>query len=310
MTDFSYFSPMPLQPPRWLKGGNLQTVYAKLLQQKAPFYRRELIADSYDEDVSAFDFVDAADADAPCVVLLHGMEGSSESHYAIELMLAVRARGWHGVVAHFRSCGGVPAKRFYHSGDTREVAHILAVLAKRYRCLFVVGVSLGGNALAKYLGEQREHALPRAAAAVSSPVRLAAASVALEKGLPRLIYTPYFLKTLMDKLPPNSEKVRTLAEFDDRYTAPLLGFVDKHDYYQRASAMPFLVHITVPTLLLNARNDPFFPEECLPKQKDVSGSVYLLYPKHGGHAGFVAGEGRGHLRWLPETLLAFFDGWQ
>lgn len=311
--DFSYFQPQTLTPPRWLKGGNLQTVYAKALQRAAPIYRRELIADSYGEDLSAYDFVDAADVDAPCVVLLHGLEGSSLSHYAVELMLAVQARGWHGVVAHFRSCGGVPSKRLYHSGDTREVAHMLGVLAQRYRRLLVVGVSLGGNVLGKYLGEQGDQALPHAAAVVSSPVRLAAAGDALERGLPRLLYTPYFLKTLMDKIPNGAEqvkpKIRSLADFDNRYTAPIHGFRDKDDYYERASAMPFLSRITVPTLLLNAQNDPFFPAPFLPQLHEVSGSLCLLQPEHGGHVGFVGGTGRGHLKWLPETLLAFFDGW-
>ena len=117
-------------PPRFLIGGNAETLYAKALQRTAPNYRRELIRDSFGEDDVAYDFVDVADEQAPCVVLLHGLEGSSRSHYAVELMYAVQQIGWHGVVAHFRSCGGVPAKRLYHSGDTREVAHMLDVLPK------------------------------------------------------------------------------------------------------------------------------------------------------------------------------------
>ncbi|XXQ68313.1 YheT family hydrolase [Neisseriaceae bacterium B1] len=307
--DFSYFVPSELSPPRWLNGGNWETVYAKLLQSVAPHYRRELILDSFGEDLVAYDFVDAADKHAPCVVLLHGLEGGSMSHYAVELMLATRARGWHGVVPHFRSCGGVTSRRLYHSGDSPEVAHMLQVLSERYACLLVVGVSLGGNVLAKYLGEQGDKALPRAAAVVSSPVRLAAAGDALEKGLPRLLYTPYFLRTLMSKVEHSGEKLRSLAEFDNRFTAPIHGFLDKDDYYARASAMPFLRNVAVPTLLLNARNDPFFPEAFLPTRDEVSGSVLLLQPERGGHVGFVSGTGRGHLRWLPENVLRFFEGW-
>lgn len=308
-TDFSYFEPSELLPPLWLRGGNWETVYAKSLQAAAPPYRRELILDRFGEDLVAYDFVDAADKDAPCVVLLHGLEGSSMSHYAVEMMLAARARGWHGVVAHFRSCGGVASRRLYHSGDSPEVAHMLNVLAQRYACLLVVGVSLGGNVLAKYLGEYGDKALPRAAAVVSSPVRLAAAGDALEKGLPRLLYTPYFLRTLMTKVPHSGKRLLSLAEFDNRFTAPMHGFLDKDDYYARASAMPFLRDVTVPTLLLNARNDPFFPASFLPTREEVSGSVLLLQPKRGGHAGFVSGSGRGHLRWLPENVLRFFEGW-
>lgn len=307
--DFSHFQPKPFIAPLWLKGGNLQTIYAKSLQGTAPVYRRELIADSYGEDLAAYDFIDAARPDAPCVVLLHGLEGSSHSHYAVALMHAVQARGWHGVVAHFRSCGGITAKRLYHSGDTREVAHMLATLHARYPELYVMGVSLGGNVLAKYLGEQGTKALPRAAAAVSAPVHLAAAGAALERGIARLLYTPYFLNTLMDKITHTMprHKIRSLADFDNHYTAPIHGFADKDDYYTRAAAIAHLHAIRTPTLLLNARNDPFFPAAYLPSAQQVSGSVCLLQPKDGGHVGFVSGKGRGHLNWLPETVLAFFD---
>lgn len=302
------FIPTELIPPRWLRGsGNLQTVYAKSLQRAAPDYRRELLPDSYGVDVAAYDFIDGR-PDAPCVVLLHGLEGSSRSHYAVELMHAVQRKGWNGVVAHFRSCGGVSSQRMYHSGDTREVAHMFGVLARRYDVLYVMGVSLGGNVLAKYLGECKQAALPKAAAVVSSPVDLQAAGRALEKGLPRLLYTPYFLHTLLPKARHDKRiRIRSLGDFDNAYTAPMHGFSDKDDYYIRASAKPFLKDIAIPTLLLNARNDPFFPPEYLPTASEVSKQVYLLQPEHGGHCGFVGGEGRGHLHWLPETVLAFFE---
>ena len=297
----------PLLPPRWLQGGNKETLYAKSLQRTAPHYRRKLIADSYGEDLAAYDFIDAPQDNVPCVVLLHGLEGSSRSHYAVELMHAVQAAGWHGVVAHFRSCGGVAAKRLYHSGDTREVAHMLHVLAQRYAQLYVVGVSLGGNALAKYLGEQGNNTPVQAACVVSSPVNLNAAGDALERGLPYVLYTPYFLSTLMKKVPKIAgAKIRSLGAFDNAYTAPIHGFADKDDYYTRSSALPYLSHIRIPTLLLNAQNDPFLPATYLPTERDVSPQVCLLQPKHGGHCGFVGGNGRGHLNWLPNTLLTFF----
>ncbi len=196
----------PLQPPAWLRGGNAQTLYGKMLQRSDLNYRRELLPDSYGEDKAAYDFIDSPHQEAPCVVLLHGLEGSSRSHYAVEMMYAIRQRSWNGVVAHFRSCGGVPSKRMYHSGDTREVAHMLNLLAQRYRELYVVGWSLGGNVLAKYLGEQGKAALPKAAAAVSAPVNLNAAGEALQHGLPYLLYTPYFLHTLLTKVPKSDKK--------------------------------------------------------------------------------------------------------
>ncbi|MDO4433246.1 MAG: alpha/beta hydrolase [Alysiella sp.] len=305
--DFSRFYYNEPQVPLWLWSGNAQTLYAKTLQRPAPPYRRELLLDSYGEDQVAYDFVDAADVHAPCVVLFHGLEGSSHSHYATELMHAVRKFGWHGVVAHFRSCGGVPSKRMYHSGDTREIAHTLNLLSQRYPNVYAVGVSLGGNALMKYLGEQGNNAVPRAAAAVSAPVNLPASGHALIHGLPKLLYTEYFLKTLMNKVPHTpTQKIRHLGDFDDAYTAPMHGFANKDDYYRRAAALPFLKHIATPTLLLNARNDPFLPAPYLPTLADVSPYVYLLQPQHGGHVAFVSGTGRGHLRWLPETLFNFF----
>ena len=301
---------IPLPPPdspRWLKGGHLQTVYAKLLQRDPPPYRRELLPDSYGEDVTACDFTDAADPDAPLLLLFHGLEGSSRSHYAVELMHAARERGWHGAVAHFRSCGGVPSKRTYHSGDTRETAHILGLLSARYRTVYAAGVSLGGNALAKYLGEAGASALPKAAAAVSAPLDLQAGSRALESGLSRRLYAPYFLNTLMEKVPAAAYRPRTLGEFDNLYTAPMHGFADKDDYYAQSSAKPFLNRIAVPTLLLNARNDPFFPAHHLPRSDEVSPFVRLMQPENGGHCGFVTGSGRGTLQWLPQTLIAFFE---
>lgn len=303
------FKPPPLIPPRWLHNGHAQTLYAKSLQAPPPHYRRELLPDSYGVDLLAYDFVDSANANAPVVVLFHGLEGSSRSHYAVELMKTVQERGWHGVVAHFRTCGGVAATRAYHSGDTREIAHILGSLKTRYptQKLYAIGFSLGGNALAKYLGEQGDKALPNAAAVVSAPVNLHAAAAALDVGLSRLFYTPYFLHTLnkkVDKIP--NVFISKLSQFDDLHTAPLNGFAGCHDYYERSQSLPFLPHITRPTLLLNAKNDPFLPSQFLPNAQQVSASVTLLQPEHGGHCGFVSGAGRGHLRWLPETVLSFF----
>ena len=206
------------------------------------------------------------------------------------------------------------------AGDSAEIGHYLATLRRLHpqRPLYAAGVSLGGNALAKYLGETGDAALCDAAAVISAPVDLPAASVALERGLSRRLYAPYFLHTLLPKVraeaaqyPPfdlNAVlKSRSLGDFDNAFTAPVHGFADKNDYYRRAAAKPLLRHIRKPTLLLNAQNDPFMPAAALPRISDVSEQVYLHQPPQGGHVGFVSGSGRGHLRWLPETLLAFFE---
>lgn len=305
----------PLDTPFWLRNGNLETIYAKTLQPPAPVYRRELVPDSTGRTVVAYDFIDSPHPDAPLVVLFHGLEGSSRSHYAVALMRAVQARGWNGVVAHFRSCGGVAntAPVFYHSGDSGEIAYMLEQLSQRFAVIYAAGVSLGGNALAKYLGETGGAAVPQAAAVVSAPVDLAAAGTRFDRGLTRLLYTRYFLQSLIPKAKAAGygkdlyAACKTLGDFDDRFTAPLHGFADRHDYYRRSSCKPLLGKITVPTLLLNALNDPFLPQQALPTRKEVSSAVTLLQPDYGGHVGFVSGAGRGHLNWLPQTLLAYFE---
>lgn len=303
----------PLTPPKWLRGGNAETLYAKFLQAPTPAYRRELLPNHENSGKLAFDFLDSSKPNAPLLLHFHGLEGSSHSHYAIALMLAAQALGWNAVVAHFSSCGGVASHKYYHSGDSVAIAHAITLMQERYQDIYAVGVSLGGNALAKYLGEQGRANLPtglKAAAVVSAPVDLSASSLAICRGLPRLLYTPYFLHSLRKKIPQHAKqvKLRSLTDFDNAYTAPLNGFHDAQDYYQRASAKPFLADIAIPTLLLNAQNDPFLPPVFLPQVHEVSDKVVLLQPETGGHVGFVSGSGRGHIRWMPETVLRFFQG--
>lgn len=301
--------------PFWLNNGHADTLYAKFLQRPAPGYRRELLPDSTGKTQVAYDFIDSPHPQAPLVVLFHGLEGSSRSHYAVELMHAVRAKGWHGVVAHFRSCGGQTntAPVFYHLGDSAEIAHTLQTLSARYPKIYAAGVSLGGNALAKYLGEQGSSALPRAAAVISAPIDAEAAGKRFEHGLTRLLYTRYFLNSLLPKArragfqTAFASGCRTLGEFDDRFTAPLHGFKDRHDYYRRSACKPWLNRIDTPLLLLNARNDPFLPAAALPTPEDVSPAVTLLQPEHGGHVGFVSrDQGRLNLQWMPQTVLHYF----
>ena len=310
--------------PFWLRNGHADTIFAKFLQRPSPAYRRELLPDSTGKAQVAYDFVDSPNPDAPLVVLFHGLEGSSRSHYAVELMRAVQDKGWNGVVAHFRSCGGIPntAPVFYHLGDTPEIAFMLDTLAARYPVIYAAGVSLGGNALAKYLGEQGSNALPRAAAAISAPVDATMAGTRFDKGMSHLLYTRYFLNSLLPKARgvadlqnahPDRDvaallkKCKTLGDFDDTFTAPLHGFADRFDYYRRASCKPWLKTVAVPLLLLNAVNDPFLPPEALPNADEVSPSVTLLQPEHGGHVGFVSRDGgRLNLQWLPQTVLSYF----
>lgn len=262
--------------------------------------------------------------ETPLVVLFHGLEGNSGSHYARTLMHAVNARGWRGVVVHFRGCSGEVNRlpRAYHSGDSAEIDWILRRLrATRTSPLYVAGVSLGGNALLKWLGEHGDAArrIITRAAAVSAPVDLAAAGEALGRGF-NMVYTRNFLATMkaktlakMKRYPALADRrrmlaARTLYEFDDLVTAPLHGFKGVDDYYARASSKPLLKTIAAPTLVLNAKNDPFLPEKFLPTPDDVSGSVTLEIPATGGHVGFVTGPFPGNITWLAQRLLHFFDG--
>lgn len=310
----------PFAPPAWLAAGHLQTIYAATVCPKPRVrFRRERLT-TPDGDFVDLDWVDG-DRRSPLVVLFHGLEGCSRSHYALALMDAVARRGWRGTVAHFRGCSGELNRRprFYHSGDTEHVGFVLSALAPRRNgaALFAAGVSLGGNALLKWLGEGAAPQAPDAAAGVSVPMDLAAAGFHLEDGFNR-VYTRYFLRRLkrkslakLDRQPglysaARVRAARTLHDFDDVVTAPLHGFRDADDYWRRASSKPLLGAIRIPTLVLNARDDPFLPAAALPRPDEVAPAVRLEFPSHGGHAGFVSGPFPGHLRWMPERVLAFF----
>jgi predicted alpha/beta-fold hydrolase len=320
----------PYTAPRWLPGGHTQTLYAALLTPRSRVvYRRERW-DTPDGDFIDLDWVEQdrglrieGRGEPPLVVLFHGLEGSSHSHYSLALMAALHKRGILGVVVHFRGCSGEPNRlpRAYHSGDAPEIEWIMRRLRGQHADapLFAVGVSLGGNALLKWLGETGEAAarIVDAAVTVSAPLDLMASGDALGQGF-NLLYTRNFLATLQAKSLAKLERYpglydasavrasRTLREFDDLVTAPLHGFRDTNDYWTRASSKPGLKNIRVPTLLLNARNDPFLPASALPGAGEVSGAVTLEQPEQGGHVGFVGGAFPGNFDWLPARVLEFF----
>jgi predicted alpha/beta-fold hydrolase len=309
--------------PAWLPGGHAQTIYAALRRRPEIRYRRQRI-DTPDGDFVDFDWLDvdgpAGDA-TPVVVLFHGLEGSSYSHYALAFMAELSALGWRGVVPHFRGCSGEPNRlpRAYHSGDYAEVGWMLETIRERvpFAPRFAIGVSLGGSALLNWLGRQETSAASvlTAAAAVSTPLDLAAAGIAIEIGLNR-IYSRYFLRTLVPKALDMAGRFPDLLDaaairsvvsmftFDQAVTAPLHGFAGANDYWTRASSKPWLEGIAVPTLVLNAKNDPFIPASSLPTHV-ASRAVTLEQPQHGGHGGFPHLAGR--LDWLPKRVLRFFQ---
>jgi hypothetical protein len=309
--------------PWWLAGGHLQTIYAAFLGRRYRVtYRRERW-DTPDGDFIDLDWIEG-DPKKPLLVLFHGLEGGSSSHYALSLMHAVRKLHWRGVVVMFRGCSGEINRlpRAYHSGDSPEVSWILRRLKIQnpQSTIYTVGVSLGGNVLLKWLGEQGEEArnIVKAAAAVSAPIDLMVTGDHLGQGF-NLFYTRTFLASMKRKYLvklgryPNLVdgkamlRSRTLREFDDVVTAPLHGYKNTDDYWTRASSKPGLMNVRVPTLLINAKNDPFCPASALPSPAEVSAAVTLDFPDIGGHAGFVSGAFPGHLDWLPRRILTFFD---
>jgi uncharacterized protein len=262
----------------------------------------------------------SSSSNTPLFVLFHGLEGSSGSHYARTLMAAARELGWDGVVPHFRSCSGslnlLP--RFYHLADSAEVDWVLRRLRDTHGGPIVAaGVSLGGNVLLRWLGERREDAsIISAAAAISAPLDVHAGGQALSQGFGK-VYTRSFLRTLKVKALQKLEQypglfdanavlaTRTMYEFDNVVTAPLHGFRDTDDYWTRATTRPLLPEITVPTLVLNARNDPFLPGTVLPARHEVSAAVELDQPQHGGHVGFMTGPFPGRIDWLSRRVFNY-----
>ncbi len=317
---------MRYRAPVWLPGGHLQTVYPLLIKPDAPGFRR-VRWETPDGDFIDIDWQTHPASTSPApplLVLFHGLEGNSNSHYARSLMRNVAASGWDGAVVHFRGCSGQPNRlaRAYHSGDSAEIDWIVRRIKAEHRQqpLFAVGVSLGGNALLKWLGERENAALSvlDAAAAVSAPVDLTACGHQLGRGFNR-VYTWHFLRTLkpsafekLKRFPGLFDAARlgaakTLHAFDDVVTAPLHGFANADDYWQRAASKAWLPGIRVPTLLLNARNDPFFPECALPAAAQANSALRLDFPAAGGHVGFVDGNPPGHLDWMPRRVLRFFQ---
>jgi len=260
----------------------------------------------------------------PALVLFHGLEGASHSRYAQAIGQYFRARGWIVVVAHFRGCSGAPNRlaRAYHSGDSDDLGFILNTVRARLPQArwHAAGVSLGGNALLKYLGEQGDAATwLAAAAAISAPMDLVAAGNHLSHGINRQIYSRHFLRSMKAKVLEKAQRfpgvidvmrlaqARSLRDFDDAYTAPMHGFDDALDYWRRSSSKPWLSAIRVPTLVLNARNDPFLPEPALPGPDVCAPALLLHQPATGGHASFVTGCFPGNLSWLPQRLARFFE---
>jgi predicted alpha/beta-fold hydrolase len=313
--------------PLWLPGGNLQTIWSARLARRhegpAPQFVRERW-DTPDGDFVDVDFLvnPGARPDAALLVMFHGLEGSSSSHYSQAFAHEALRAGMGLAIPHFRGCSGEinRAPRAYHSGDFEEIGWILQRLRQRSPApLWAMGISLGGNALLRWAEEAGSQAsgIAAAVAAICSPIDLAAGGQAIGRGFNRLVYTRMFLQTMKPKAliklrqhPGlfDAERLmasRTLYEFDNVFTAPLHGFRNTDDYWARASAKPHLQQIRIPALVLNARNDPFVPAYCLPTAAEAGPGVTLWQPAHGGHVGFAHGRWPGEVMGLPRQVLAW-----
>ena len=258
----------------------------------------------------------------PLLVVFHGLEGSSASHYAQAFADVARGRGWACAVPHFRGCSGELnlAPRAYHSGDFTEIDWMLRRFAYTHAGpVLAVGVSLGGNALMRWAGELGTSAgeVVRGIASVCSPLDLTASGWAIGRGFNRQVYTRMFLGTMVPKALQKLAQhpglfdraallaARDLHAFDNVFTGPVHGFKGVDDYWQRASAKPHMRRIGVPALALNALNDPFVPASSLPRPADVSRQVTLWQPASGGHVGFPAAPYPAHVQAMPEAVAAF-----
>lgn len=325
----------PFQPAWWLRSPHLQTIYPALLRRPPALagLRRERL-ETPDGDFLDIDWCD--NGDQPLVILLHGLAGSSRSGYIVGLQHSLRRQGMASVALNFRGCSGEMNRlaRCYHSGETEDIDFLYRTLRQRFpgRAMAATGFSLGGNVLLKWLGEQGDQLDLCAAVAVSVPLLLNECADKLDRGFAK-IYRDYLLRELKQYMRvkrrhlqdigqhEQAERILRLGDlsdiqsfwqYDDRVVAGLHGFADAHDYYSRSSSRQFLKHIRVPTLVLQARDDPFMTERVLPTSAELSDQVQLEVCAGGGHVGFVGGSLFRPEYWLEERIGKFLQkyAWQ
>lgn len=323
------FATPDFKAPLWQVGGHLQTIIPSLFPQVAKqTYVRERweLADGDFVDVDWTESpvpVDSAQH-KPVLVLFHGLEGSSQSHYARVMMAAAKQRGWLGVVVHFRGCSGEPNRlpRVYYAGDAAEINTFISIIHQKLpdHPIYAAGVSLGGNALLKWLGQYSEEArrLVKAAAAISAPIALKETAHSLDQGLNYWLYSKHFVASMKPKAlqmaarfpdyldAKRIQDVSTVQEMDDAVTSVLFGAKNADEYYDINASKPWLSAIQTQTLILNAKNDPFVPFATLPSASEVSTTVHLDYQAEGGHAGFY-GHSDQVSPWLAARIFQFFE---
>lgn len=318
------WQPRPFHPPAWASGPHAQTLLARVLRPRPDARFRSERLETPDGDFLDVDWGPEPAPDSPVVLILHGLEGSSERRYVRNLGRELVTRGVQPVAMNFRGCSGEPnrALRFYHSGETGDPAWLLERIRLRYpgRALGVAGFSLGGNIALKMMGERDDGGtgLVQAAAVMSVPYDLAAGCSVLEQGVMGRVYSEYFLRSLRGKIEwkrealahhidfPAARNATSIRAFDDLVTAPINGFADAAEYYERCSSQRFLDGIAVPTLLLHALDDPFLPADAIPRSTiEANPSLEFVLHERGGHVGFIEGSPRAPRFWGEETCASF-----
>lgn len=325
--------PSDYRPPRWLPNGHAQTIYPALFRKVAGVqYHRERLnlpdGDFLDLDWSGCSSAGVVEKPLtppstlhppPLVVLSHGLEGDSTRQYILGMVRLLSHQGFDCLAWNYRSCSGEMnvTQRFYHSGATDDLETVVRhARSKGYERIFLIGFSLGGNLTLKYLGEQARSSVIEKAVVFSVPLHLSSSSRRMETGGSR-VYSRRFNRSLKRKIQEkaarmpghvdagNLKKVRTLRDFDDFYTSQLHGFRDAEDYYEQNSSIHFIGGIAVPTLIVNAQNDPFLSADCFPFQKmKALATVWFEAPEQGGHCGFYPADYNGTL-WSERRTLAF-----
>lgn len=310
----------PFSPPHFMGNGHVQTIFPVLFRKVNDLiYTRERII-TFDQDF--------LDLDWSCInthrlaILSHGLEGNSTRAYVKGMAKALNQGGWDVLAWNYRSCSGEPnlLLRSYHNGATDDLAWVIDHGKKkgRYQEIALVGFSLGGNLTLVHLGRDQVDPLVKKAVVFSVPCDLAASAQVLAKPANRL-YMKRFLILLHQKIKEKMkhmpgalddtgyEKIQTFKEFDDRYTAPIHGFKDAHDYWKKCSSQQFIPHIRIPTLIINAMNDPFLPQECFPvAEAGQNPNIFLKMPESGGHVGFVSFNGTGRY-WSEDQAISFLN---
>lgn len=312
--------------PWWAQNRHIQTIFPRFLQKRAALTYRSEDFPLPDGDQIKLVWIGDADKAKALVVMFHGLEGSIESHYCHDTAASLLQLGYAVVVMHFRGCGGKPnlLARAYHSGETEDAWYLLCWLKQRYPAqnILTMGFSLGANMLLKLLGERPEQNIIQGAVAVSAPLLLNECADSINRGFAR-VYQAYLLKSMLKTLHHKMQRldyngllnitvdelsnITNFRDFDQHITAPLHGFEGADDYYQQSSALPFLARITIPTLVLHAKDDPFMNHHVIPSVEHLSEFVRVELSERGGHCGFVQGTPWCPQIWFQQRCANFFQ---